>query len=396
MTALLFELVLVTISAAFNPMLQPVWKSLRAPWNVIVIITVAIYGVVMGSCRTQNRFVRFLLGLPFAVVGIMILCLLALMGTMVVQIADTTGITGWVGLRDVFHSAPFVTASLLTYISLALVIGKRLRYPKLQNTSFLINHVGMIIVMSGMMAQPGCMQEGTLQFRDGSTEDSLVTRQGISIKLPVKVQLSRFVIERYPPRLAIGVVEDGTAGQAQIDTSWVSPSHHFSAEGINVTVNRYIPSAVPADGEAWKPGSPGIPAVYVTISDASSHKDAIWLALGTRDPDGEPQDVVLVGSNHYVQLCLSDAKSYRSDISLRFNDGRQQMRSIMVNHPVYTDGWMLYQQSWGEDQAGPYSVILAVQDYTTPVVFVGLALMVAGSFMAFWRKPLMPPSEGSR
>ncbi len=386
---------LVLISAVCNTLLKPL-LAVSAPWNWIVIIIAALIGVAVGVCGASHRTVLYVSGLPFAVVSIMNLCVLALMGTMVIQNAETAGLVGWVGLRDVFHSAPFITASLCAYINLAIVIGRRLRQPKLRNAAFLVNHIGMIIVMAGMMAQPGCMQEGTLQLRNGYTENNLVTRQGTYIKLPVDVQLKSFVIERYPPRLAVGLVENGTAGQAQTDTSWVSPSHHYSVDGISVTVNKYIPSAVPAGGEAWEPGSPGIPAVYVTISDASSQKDSIWLALGARSAGGELQDVVFAGSNHYVQLCPSDAKSYRSDVSLLFKDGRQQLRSILVNHPVYADGWMLYQQSWGEDQYGQYSVILGVRDSTTPVVFVGLALMVVGSFMAFWHKPLMPPSEESR
>ncbi len=393
--AVQLQLGLVIACAAFNPLLQPLMAKALSPWNWLLLGLLVLVCLVFGYLCASKPIVRWLSGTPFAVVSLLLMCLLGLIGTMVLQKPELGGLAARIGLRDVFHSAPFFIASLMALLNLSLVVGRRIAQPKPGNGAFLCNHIGMVLVLLGMMAQPGAMQEGMLQLHEREQSRQIISKTGTTMNLPDAMSLEKFTVKHYPPKLIIGEMTDRGPADGEMDPKWANELHTYRAQGISVTIHQYLASAVPDVPQDWRDGEGGVPAVKLSISDASGQQGDIWLALTPQASGEEAQDAVLVGENHFVQLSQAVPKLFRSDLLVKPVDKPKYRVTLEVNKPLSMDGWMLYQSSWGEDQFGRYSVIMAVKDQTVPVVFTGLGMMVVGAFWALWSRRVMASVEVS-
>lgn len=402
-TAVQIQLGLVLACAAFNPVIQPIIHNIAAPDNWIMLDLLALACLSIGYYGASRPLVRWLSGTQFAVVSLLLMCLLGLIGTMILQQPEMGGFMAKIGLRDVYHSSPFSVTALMALVNLSMVIGRRVAIPKKGNGAFLCNHLGMVMVMIGMLAQSGAMREGLMQLHDGESGNLLISKSGSGIHLPAEITLDRFTIEEYPPVIVIGVMGTDGPQSTNQDPKWANERHRFKAQGLSVQIEEFIPSAVPttvashgADRKpGWRSGANGVPAARVVVSDSSGQQETVWLAMGSRTPGGEAQDAVLVGDNQYVQLTQSAPKSFLSKITVKPASQPAYKLDLLVNKPAYVDGWVLYQSSWGDDETGRYSVIMGVNDPTVPIVFAGLVMMVIGAFWAFWSKRTMASVEVS-
>ncbi len=393
--AVQMQLGLAIACAAFNPLLQPLMAKAVTPWNWLLLGLLTLICLVGGYACASKPIVRWLSGTPFAVVSLLLMCLLGLIGTMVLQKPELGGFVARIGLRDVFHSAPFGVTALMALLNLSLVVGRRIAQPKPRNGAFLCNHIGMVLVLLGMMAQSGAMFEGMFQLHEGEQGRQIISKTGKTTDLPAAIMLEKFTVEHYPPKLIIGEMTDSGPSDGKVDPQWASEKHTFQAMDIAVKVTQYIASAIPDPSGGWRKGEGGVPAVKVTISDATGQQGDVWLALTPQSSSGEVQDSVLVGEKHFVQLSQAVPKLFRSDLLVKPESKPEYKATLEVNKPLNLDCWILYQSSWGEGQFGKYSVIMAVKDETVPVVFAGLGMMVIGAFWALWSRRVMSSMEVS-
>lgn len=80
-------------------------------------------------------------------------------------------------------------------------------------------------------------------------------------------------------------------------------------------------------------------------------------------------------------------RQYQSKLSIRQADHPVLTRSIEVNRPLFCKGYLFYQQSWGEDEKGRYSVIGVVHNSGLLAVFFGYGLLALGSAGHCWIQP---------
>jgi len=76
-------------------------------------------------------------------------------------------------------------------------------------------------------------------------------------------------------------------------------------------------------------------------------------------------------------------REYRSGVTITEPGKVPYVRNVRVNHPVYVQGYHIYQMSWGQsaDQLGrpvDYTVLQFIRDPGLPFVYVGFVVLFAG------------------
>ena len=75
---------------------------------------------------------------------------------------------------------------------------------------------------------------------------------------------------------------------------------------------------------------------------------------------------------------------YTSELEI-VKDGRVvAAKNIEVNHPLHYGGYHFYQQSYGEDRLGVYTVLMVVSDSGLNLVYSGYTMLIVGVFWHFW------------
>ena len=83
-----------------------------------------------------------------------------------------------------------------------------------------------------------------------------------------------------------------------------------------------------------------------------------------------------------------EPRRYASAVTVYTEQGEQRSDTITVNHPMDINGWKIYQLSY-DDSMGEWSqtsVFELVSDPWLPYVYAGIALMLLGAVLMFFRK----------
>jgi hypothetical protein len=365
------------------------------PWNWILPGGFALLAVVAGALFRRRPMLRWISGVPFAVSAIIIYAALGLLGILLVQDAEKQDwIARWGG-RTLFTSLPFLAASLLIMLNLATALGRRLLTPRPGLTAFLCNHVGLLLVMVGMIAGSAQLERHRLRLFTGMPTPAIMQMDAqmhvTKIPLPATLTLEKFAVDFYPPHLvALDFANSGghMGHKQQMDPEWISTGHNFAALGAKIAVLDYLPSAHPprTDGGTWTaaPDSPFSAAqVRATLADGTVKTG--WVGVGSGMEQIWP---LMLAKERFLALSWERApKRFRSTVII-MEKGKTRTAQIEVNHPLALGPWKLYQTSYGDDgMGGYYSELEAVRDPALPVVYTGLFGMLLGAFLAFWATP---------
>jgi hypothetical protein len=362
----------------------------------------------------RDAFVRWLSSVQFAVAGITIYTVLGLVGILVAQERGTDPLSQW-GFRSLFTSIPFLTASLLIMLNLAMVVGRRLASPARGFFGFMLNHIGLLLVMIGLIAGSAQLLKPPfalfLEQKVSSIQDE---EKHATYKLGGSIVLHRFNIDYYSPRPSLLAVDmqammKGGENFHIPDTALATPGHIFQAYGMTITVEEYLPSAMATGDGSWSATPPekeastkpeadphgsmhlhqGVPAVKVSYATADGKMSSGWIAEGMGNS--------LKIGKEYVLMMMADRtpKRYQSFVTIT-EDGKKPVETVIeVNKPARIGPWRLYQMDYDKDNPVPmYSVLQAVKDPALPVVYTGLVCMVLGAFLALWAPRRRPATSG--
>jgi len=97
----------------------------------------------------------------------------------------------------------------------------------------------------------------------------------------------------------------------------------------------------------------------------------------------------------YLVRPTAPIRDYFSDLAI-LEDGRTVAeKTIEVNDPLHWGGYHFYQADY-DHEAGRYTVLQVVSDSGLRLVWVGMVLLVAGTFWRFWGEPILAKAEIGR
>lgn len=279
---------------------------------------------------------------------------------------------------------------ILTILGLTLLKKSR-EVQSWRLAGFYLNHLGLFLALLAGLLGSGDIRRFTVQVNEGEVEWR---------DLPLAIELERFEIEEYPPRLV--VIDNRTGKILPVDRP---ESYMFEAtgrwtelNGNRIEIVEYLPQAVPVDDPASVTFVPmqmdgAATALKVRVINPSLGKPVEgWVSNGSYR---FPYRTLPIDEATSLAMPMQEVKRYTSWVTVYTEAGEQKKGGIEVNRPLSIGGWTIYQYGYDESM-GKYSkqsVFELVRDPWLPLVYTGIFMLLAGALFLFVAGPKKPIIE---
>ena len=294
------------------------------------------------------------------------------------------------GFHQVTTSWPFVLIYSFTLLSLGLVTAKRLHRFKWRDTPFFLNHLGLWIFLfsagfgsADMLRYVMYVEEGEVEWRVFDSHDNM-------LELDIAIELHEFVMEEYPPKLAIvdkftgDVQPTGKPAYYQIDQN--RPTSKLAKWDLEL--EEYIHEAVRKSNNSFQaiPMAGSMPAAKINVSNRETGEQTSgWLTCGSIDQFVVPLEL---DSTYSVVMTKPEAKRFASDITVIVKDENKEpiRATIEVNSPLKVGNWIIYQYDYDHalGKASRTSGFELVYDPWLYLTYFGILLLALGSIAMLW------------
>ncbi len=375
-------------------------KSLSAPswpWNGLIGGVMLLIPIVLQVTLPKNPMILWMSRIPASMGAITAVTISVLLMGLFVQ--GQSSPVAWVnrlGLTEMTSSWPFLMSIAWFLFVLGMTTVRRSIPLKRKNIGFLLNHLGLWIVVAGGIFGSGDLQRVTMTLEQGQTVWYGTDRDGNMVEMPLALELKRFHMEEYPPKMGVLNHETGNlivrnekdlveieAGSTGTMSGWHYQIHKFYGESGQIG-DRYEP--INDYGAA--------PSALVEATNPDSG-DTLrgWISCGSF---AMKHRFLQLNEEYSLAMTVPQSKRYMSLVQLYTKSGETGLIDIEVNQPRSAEGWKLYQYSY-DDRYGkwsPISVIEAVRDPWLPVVYTGFIMMLFGAGYILWKGKEMANEAG--
>ena len=373
---------------------------LHYPANLIALAVLS--GSITLGVRFQNSlFVRWIAGIPLAVMLTVGLLLLGLYMELTPQLprlpSQTPDLVSRLGFRMVTSSWPFVLLYGMTLIALGITTFKRLLRFSRRDITFACNHLGLWILLASAGFGAADMMRVVMHVNTGETEWRVFNKNEEALELPIAITLKKFTLEEYPPNLTIIDAQPDPHSQPEVKTEnnpknrqeffQIDPSRPKGQIGDwAITLDDYLHTAVRVGGEyRASPMPESTPAAKITARNLLTGETRTgWVSAGGNVP--EFFSALPLDDGHILTMTQPEPKRYASDITIIPKDGNPIDAILEVNKPVSVGSWMIYQYGY-EAELGKMSnwseMELVFDPWLLPAQ-IGMGLMVIGALLLAW------------
>ncbi len=348
------------------------------PRNLIILTVLFVSLSLVFLIFKKTQFVKWLQSAQLAIVTISwMLFLVLLMGIFKQESSSGTAIVNQLNLSNILQSSAFLLLQLILLINLWFALLNRFKQFNFKNISFILNHLGILIIVIALGFGSGDISKYTLKI--SKTDFTWKTQKGKQeIELPFAFKLIDFTLENFPTK--IGIIDNQSdeiiKGNDKIITTDSDSIIHFN--GKTIRLKKHLKNSV-RFGENFHPvNEPGsCPAAFIEIEDENQQTKSAWISRGSHL---YPSVLFPIDTSYTLGMLEPEAKIYKSDIAVYFKSGETQKYTIEVNKPVNINGWDIYQTDYNKElgEWSDYSVIEMVHDPWLNVVYLGVFIMLAG------------------
>lgn len=412
------------------------WGLFAWPANFITLILFVFLLIVAFLLRKRSYFCLFMSTMQAAIPAIAAAAILTLIMGVTKQVAEGKRPMDPVGLTKMLSFWPFI----LVYVWMTAILGEVtinqiarfswLRFPTL------VSHVGLFLILTCGTLGSADMLRVKMYCETGQPEWRGLDAFNNVHQLPVAIQLEKFTIDEYPPKLMlidktgrplpqdkpenllvdngmksgqlldckidilkridnavpvmlskmIGKMPEGMMGNIRMDSlgqarnkdGYIASDASGSACALLVRVTRGVNANGSSDTNLIK-GQKQVVTGWITSGSylfpyqALRLKDGRMLAMPNREP-----------------------RRFASLVNIYTQSGQNIQTEIEVNKPFTIEGWKIYQLSYNE-QMGKWSnlsVFELVTDPWLPVVYIGIFMLLIGAvgmFLTASRKKEVEP-----
>lgn len=378
---------------------------LHSPVNIIIGIALIVLIAILSFVK-NNPIVNWLSGVPLSVALIGGLFVMTIIMGLVPQFARVNtdlhvhwGHSSWVdivdylfmklGFKQVTTSWSFVLIYSFSLLALGLVIAKRLHRFKWQDYGFYLNHLGLWLFLFAAGLGSADMLRYVMYVEEGEVEWRVYDSHENVLELDIAIQLHDFVMEEYPPKLAVinkytgDVQPENRPAYYQIDDKKTTET----LAGWDLVVEEYIHEAVRKTDTTFQaiPMTGSMPAAKVKMTNLETGKIVSgWLTCGSVDQFVMPLDL---DSTYSLVMTTPEAKRFASEVTVMSKDGKDPINATLeVNSPLRMGDWMIYQYDYDHalGKASRTSGFELVYDPWLYAVYVGIFMIALGSICMLW------------
>ena len=412
------------------------WGLFAWPANFITLILFVFLLIVAYLLRKRSYFCLFMSTMQAAIPAIAAAAILTLIMGVTKQVAEGKRPMDPVGLTKMLSFWPFI----LVYVWMTAILGEvtinQIARFSWRRFPTLVSHVGLFLILTCGTLGSADMLRVKMYCETGQPEWRGLDAFNNVHQLPVAIQLEKFTIDEYPPKLMlidktgrplpqdkpenllvdngmksgqlldckidilkridnavpvmlskmIGKMPEGMMGNIRMDSlgqarnkdGYIASDASGSACALLVRVTRGVNANGSSDSNLIK-GQKQVITGWITSGSylfpyqALRLKDGRMLAMPNREP-----------------------RRFASLVNIYTQSGQNIQTEIEVNKPFTIEGWKIYQLSYNE-QMGKWSnlsVFELVTDPWLPVVYIGIFMLLIGAvgmFLTASRKKEVEP-----
>ena len=315
-----------------------------------------------------------------------------------------------IGLTKMLNFWPFI----LVYVWMTAITGEATilqlsRFSWRRLPSF-VSHLGLFIVLTCGTLGNADMQRLKMFCEQGKVEWRGLDAWKNVHKLPVAIQLEKFTIDEYPPKLVVinrrGLPQPAKKPENLVLDKGLRTGH---LTGWNIEVVKRIEDAMPAalvrmvgkmptgmmanirmdslgvarnnEGYVQSEAPGSACAIFVKATRGTEEKQG-WISCGSYM---FPYQGLKLDDEHTIVMPNREPRRYASLVDIYTMDGQNIQTEIEVNKPFSVSGWKIYQLSYNE-QMGKWSnvsVFELVTDPWLPIVYAGIFMLLIGAVGMF-------------
>lgn len=348
------------------------------PFNLIALplfIALLIFIQLRGK---RNPLVIWLSSIPASVSSIALLIFLAILMGLIRQDEYAPA---QLLLLNIKHSWMYLLAQVYILSTLGLTIIRRFSL-RLKNAGFMLNHLGLWILLAGAAFGSGDIERYTMRVEKDKVEWIAYDKSGNLHELPVAIYLQDFTVDYYPPQAGIWseseqrLLKSPSFSLNRADTVFKWESYEFE-------IKQVLQSAwLMGDTFREAPIPGAVHAAHICIRSNHSTGRCGWICSAS-----SLQQPFSMTIDDDLELVMKPPKArlYQSDVIVYTKSGSEVTSSITVNQPLSVDGWQIYQFGYDESmgQWSTSSVFELVRDPWLPVIYTGLCLLLFGAVFMF-------------
>lgn len=412
------------------------WGLFAWPANFITLILFVFLLIVAFLLRKRSYFCLFMSTMQAAIPAIAAAAILTLIMGVTKQVAEGKRPMDPLGLTKMLSFWPFI----LVYVWMTAIVGEvtinQIARFSWRRFPTLVSHVGLFLILTCGTLGSADMLRVKMYCETGQPEWRGLDAFNNVHQLPVAIQLEKFTIDEYPPKLMlidktgrplpqdkpenllvdngmksgqlldckidilkridnavpvmlskmIGKMPEGMMGNIRMDSlgqarnkdGYIASDASGSACALLVRVTRGVNANGSSDSNLIK-GQKQVVTGWITSGSylfpyqALRLKDGRMLAMPNREP-----------------------RRFASLVNIYTQSGQNIQTEIEVNKPFTIEGWKIYQLSYNE-QMGKWSnlsVFELVTDPWLPVVYIGIFMLLIGAvgmFLTASRKKEVEP-----
>ena len=360
--------------------------TLSYPFNLIFLIGYVLVLFVLYKWFASTQIIRWLTKVPASITSIVLVTLLVMIMGIIPQIPSESNIITNLGLNHITSNWAFLLILFQFLACLGLISIKRILQFKWSNFGFILNHLGLFLALIAGVLGTGDLQRLSINVYEGKPSWIATDAQKNEIELPFAFYLKDFIIDEYHPKLAL---IDNTTGSISHNNGknlyLVEKGEKYTFKNFEVTVDEFLPNSGRIGDRYEKVneiGSPPSAAITVKNIENDSIQSA-WISSGSFR---YPYESLKISDEYSMVMTIPEVKKFSSDIDILTKEGERISTVLEVNKPFKHNGWKIYQLSY-DDKMGKWSdlsVLELVKDPWLPLIYIGIFMMIAGSFYMFW------------
>ncbi|MFN6991907.1 MAG: cytochrome c biogenesis protein ResB, partial [Fervidobacterium sp.] len=172
-----------------------------------------------------------------------------------------------IGLTHIVQSYPFAFITLILILNLMLAIWKRIFMPlTLKNITFLINHIGILIVLMFASLAAFDLIKTTMYVEKGKVIWYAFKDNKEVVELPFAIELKDFRIDYFEPNIQLLKVKNITNNQFEVITQKSISEKDIKLKNFHIKINKIVPFAWFMEDTVISNFSPGYTkGVHATI-----------------------------------------------------------------------------------------------------------------------------------
>ena len=357
------------------------------PLNIAIIVIFILYFILIHYL-VKHPVIKWLSSTYAVIASVSAFTLMVMFLGFIPQVLnpDDIRLIDHLGLTQVTSSWAYLMSALYLLLVLGFTIMRRLNTFTLKNIAFLLNHIGLwLVVVSGSLGSAD-MWKLSMQLETKHPVIKAYDTRGNGYDMGFGIVLLDFQIDEYPAQLGVMNNEERKLiMQKGGKLATIEEGTTTSLENYTLTFERYIPYAGKYEDVYDTSSLAGAArAVYATAKDENTGQVFQgWVCDGSYNVKAS---YLSVGDGVSLAMTQIRAKKYSSDIRIYHSMDDYEDFHIEVNKPVKIKGWKIYQTGYDEIMGrwSERSYIELVRDPWLPVVYVGIFMILFGTLYLLW------------